>query len=112
MGDCRPSIAAALSAFGVPATVTRPAPDATPIPTTGIWTTPLAEVEPFGTDFQTLGARKVLAIARSATLPSAPRGTVILAAESQGGVLKTWRVDGYDGPVRPDEMRLRLVEAG
>lgn len=110
MGDSRPSMAAALSAFGVPATVTRPAPDDTTISTTGIWTRPRAEDQPFGTDFQKLGSRKVFAVPRSAGLPSAPRGTLVVAAEMRGSTAKTWRVDGYDGPLEPDEMRLVLIE--
>lgn len=110
MGDRRPSMAAALSAFGVPATVTRLAPDDSPVSTCGIWMSPRVEQEPFGSDFQKIGARKVFALQRSALLPNAPRGTAIVAAEFDGGDVKSWRVDGYDGPLQPDSMRLILVE--
>jgi hypothetical protein len=105
-------MAAALSAFGVPATVTRPAPNNTPLLTTGIWMSPTAESEPFGTDFQKLGTRKVFAVPRSAALSSVPRGTIVVAAEMLGAALKTWRVDGYAGPAEPDQLRLFLVDTG
>jgi hypothetical protein len=98
------------SNMGVPATVTRPAPDNTPVSTSGIWLEPEDETQPFGTDFQNRGARKVMAFARTAALANAPRGTVIAAAELAGGTVKNWRVDGYARSVTADEMRLILIE--
>lgn len=97
---------------GIPITVTRPAPDDTQVNTTGVWIErPLEEPRPFGRDVQHLGARKVLGIRRSTELQSAPRGTLILAAELEGGPVKTWRVDGgYQAAVEPDLMRLVLVQ--
>lgn len=104
------ALGATFNVMGVAATITRPAPNNTPVVTTGIWLDEKREQEPFGTDFQKRGARKVFAVAVSAALPNAPRGTVVVAAELEGAAAKTWRVDGYDGEVEPDLMRLILVE--
>lgn len=97
---------------GVPITVTMPAPDDTPIVTTGVWLErPLDEPRPFGRDLQQLGARKVMGIIRTTDLPSVPRGTLILAPEREGGPIKTWRVDGgYEAAVETDLMRPVLVQ--
>lgn len=85
-----------LAAHGVTATVTRPAPDSTPVTTTGIWhTAPLEEQRPVGTDFQRRDPRRVLALPRSA-LATLPRGTTIVAPETIGGDDKTWTVDGLE----------------
>lgn len=91
---------------GVPIVVTRPSPDDTPVSTTGIWLVqPLDETRPVGTDFQRRDPRKALAIKRDATLPTLPRGTLITAPETIGGVIKTWQVDGFDRPAEVDEWR-------
>lgn len=100
----------AFSNIGVPATVTRPAPDNAPVVTTGIWLEPEQETQPFGTDFQNRGPRKVMALRRTAALQNAPRGTAIVAPELAAGVAKHWRVDGYARPVDADEMRVILIE--
>lgn len=96
---------------GVAVTITRPAPDtvALTLPTGGIWMTPLDEQEPTGTDFSRRDPRKVMAVARTETLPTLPRGTLIVAAELDGGTPYTWRVDGYERPLEPDLMRVILV---
>lgn len=96
---------------GLPIAVTRPAPDDTPVTTTGVWIQrPLDESRPYGKDFQQGGPRKVLGIIRTTELPTVPRGTVIFAAELEGGTVKTWRVDGYEAAVEPDLMRVILVQ--
>ena len=82
------------SAHGVPATVTRPFPDDTPIETIGIWLTPITEDVPLGVDFQKREARHVFALQRS-TVPTVPRGTIILAPEWSHGTALRWRVDGH-----------------
>lgn len=93
MGDLRPSMGAALSAFGVPATVTRPAPaDTTPIITTIIWLSPVLIDSPGGGDFQRKDVRRVAALTR-ADVPTAPRGTRIDAAERDGDPVQAWQVD-------------------
>ena len=94
MGDLRVPMDSALSAFGVPATVTRPAPDNTPVISTGIWLPPpLDEPRPVGTDFQRRDPRRRLSLPRSAALAKLPRGTIIVAAERLGDAAQTWRVD-------------------
>jgi hypothetical protein len=99
-----------VSAHGVDATVTRPAPDNAPIQTRGIWvTTPLEEPRAYGTDFQRREPRRVLALARSA-VPTLPRGTTVVAAETIDGTVKTFRVDGLDPMVVPEQWRAILIE--
>jgi hypothetical protein len=51
--DIRVPMAPIVAAFGLDIQVTRPAPDDTPVPTTGVWIPPpLEETRPVGTDFQ------------------------------------------------------------
>lgn len=95
MADQRVPIAPLLAAYGVAATVTRPVPENTPIATTAIWVgLPVANAQPYGTDFRAREPRRRLDLVRSA-VPTLPRGTTIAAPEIQGGAVKTWRVDGY-----------------
>lgn len=97
-----------LSVHGVAATVTRPAPDNTPVVTTGIWVNrPLEEERPYGTDFQARRPRLVMALPRSA-LSTMPRGTTVVAPEQQGGANKTWKVDELDR-TETDHWRVVLV---
>lgn len=96
MGDLRPPIAAALSAFGVPATVTRPAPDTTPIHTTGIWLSPVLIDVPTGSDLQRTEVRRVFSVTRT-DVPTLPTGTRIDAAERLGNSVLAWRVDQLAG---------------
>lgn len=99
--------------IGVPIVITRPAPDDAPIETSGIWmVVPLDESRPVGVDFQRREPRQVLVIPRLATLPTLPRGTTLLAPELAGGVVKGWRVEGFEQPTQVDEWRVRLVEIG
>jgi hypothetical protein len=98
------------SAHGVVATVTRPAPDQAPIITRGVWiTTPLEEPRAFGTDFARREPRRVFALSK-ATVPTLPRGTVMVAADRVGGSLKVWRVDGLDPQVVPEQWRAIVTE--
>lgn len=101
---------ALVAVMGLPITVTRPAPNDTPVETRGIWLTPQTESTPFGADLARRDPRKTLAVPRSTTLPSAPKGTVIAAAETDASDVKTWRVEGYAQPMTVDEMRLLVVE--
>ena len=96
---------------GVAATVTRPAPDNTPIVTTAIWqtTAPLDEDRAYGTDFQRRQPRRILAIPRSA-VATMPRGTVIVAPGQPGGADETWHVDGLE-PVQADTWRVIVKQA-
>lgn len=107
MGDSRPEIASAMRAFGLPAVVTRPAPDNTPIQVTGFWTSPLVESDAFGQQRARVQPRKVFVIAR-AQINDVPRGTFIDAAEYQGGPIVTWQVDGLNDAAEPDHLRLTV----
>jgi hypothetical protein len=110
VSDLRVPLEPLLSAFGVPATVTRPVPDDAPITTTGIWLQPLEETRPVGADFQRRDPRKVLALPRSA-VPTLPRATLIDAPEELGGAVKTWRVDGFERATESDLWRATVVMA-
>lgn len=104
------SLSLVMAAHGVSATVTRPAPDSTPVSTTGLWlTTPQDEAQPYGVDISRRDPRRVLVLPR-ADLSSVPRGTSISAPEVLGGAAKTWRVDGID-QVQGDHWRVLVVPA-
>jgi hypothetical protein len=92
--DVRVPVAPILDAFGLPVTVTVPLGN--PVGTTGVWVQALEEAQPFGTDLARRDPRRVLAIPRTAALDTIPRGSVILAAEVEGGPTRTWRVDGLE----------------
>ena len=97
-----------LSAHGVPATVTRPAPDNLPVVTTGIWlTAPQDEPRPYGTDFQRREPRRIFVLPRD-VLPTIPRGTQVSAPDKAGGTVLTWQVDGVDR-TEADHWRVLLV---
>ena len=97
MSDLRVPMDPILNAFGVPATVTRPAPDNTPVLTTGVWVRPLhEEQEPFGANRRRREPRQVLSLPRSSALPTMPEGTFIVAPEEAGGTPVTWRWDGLE----------------
>ena len=99
-----------LSAHGVAATVTRPAPDDTPVETTVIWLTP-KEDQPGGSDFARLDPQRVLAIPR-ADLSTMPRGTTIAAAEADGGATKTWARESLDRSIDPHFWYVMVKELG
>lgn len=98
-----------LTTHGVPATVTRPFPDDTPIVTRGIWLTWDTDAPPTGTEFQRREPRKVLAL-RRLDVPTVPRGTVILAPQKGGDTVQAWRVDGTE-TVFADHVRVIVVAA-
>lgn len=83
------------SAHGVPAVVTRPAPNNTPVNTTGIWMTPALFEESAG-DMQRREVRRVLVVPRSSTLTTLPLETTIVAPEVLAGGNRTWIVEGFD----------------
>ena len=85
-----------LQAHGVDITVTRPAPDNTPIEgIKGIWLTPITEELPDRMDFQRREPRRVMALRRT-DVPAVPRGTLIVAPEKSGDDPRPWRVDSLD----------------
>ena len=99
-----------VTAFGLAITVTRPSPDDDAVQTSGIWLSPADEPQPFGTDFNRVGPRHVMAIPLSASLQTVPNGSQIVAAEYDGGPILRWRVDGSVDAKRPDEARVFLKQ--
>jgi hypothetical protein len=83
--------------YGVPATITRPAPDDTPVSGTVILRVEsLPEQRPFGQDFQRREGRRVLSVRRDDFAAALPRGTTVVAPERKGGTDKTWTVEGQE----------------
>lgn len=84
--------------FAVDATVTRPAPDDTPIQTLRangggvLWLTPRTEDGPVGS-FGRREARRVVALKRS-EVSTCPMGTRITATD-ETGTAGTWEVDAF-----------------
>ena len=106
--DYRPLMAALLRAFGVAATVTRPAPDDEPIVTEGIWV-PLGTMDmPEGGDWQRIEGLRCLAFDVDA-VPTLPRGTLIDAPERKGGTVRTWIVDGAAQPHGIDADQVKVI---
>lgn len=98
-----------LAAHGVAISVTRPGD--VPVETTGIWHAPLGEAQPFGTDLRRRDPRRVMEIPRDATLDDVPRGSVISAADRDGGAATTWRADGLERSDDPLRTYVILVPA-
>lgn len=92
--------------MGVPAVVTRPAPNDTPIETRLIW---VDRSTPDVPDAQAprREVRRVAAFQVSA-VSALPKGTRVVAAESQVGSARAWRVDGTDR-VEVDQIRVVLL---
>lgn len=89
--DLRPPLGPFFAALGVPATVTRPVSD--PIETTGIWVPTAAVDVPESADFRRREAQRVMAFRRD-QVPTAPKGTIVLAPEVTGGPVLRFVVDG------------------
>lgn len=97
------------SAHGVPATVTRPAPDNAPLSTRVIWVTPITEVAPEGGGFQRREPIRIASFRRD-EVPTVPRGTTFVAAAKMGDAEElTWLVEEID-QVNPDNTRVVVVE--
>lgn len=77
---------------GLDVTVTRPAPDDTPIETRGIWMT-VSTQDNAGGPFTRREGIKVMAFRRD-EVSTVPEGTEVLAAEEFGGDVIGWRTDG------------------
>jgi len=98
-----------LAAHGVPAVITRPAPDETPVTTRGIWLPSLTDEQRVGGDAQAANPRKVFVIPRDTTFTSRPpRGTLISAPDETGTDARLWRVDGLERS-ESDQWRLILL---
>jgi len=91
--DARVPFELLLDAFGVPATVTRPAPDEDPILTTGVWLPPDTESVPTGARVGRREVKRLLAF-RVEDVPSLPTRSRVIAAERLGDSEKVWQVDG------------------
>jgi hypothetical protein len=104
MSDLRPDLGVALAVFGLPATVTVPGGE--PVAATAIWLSPVS-VETVGVLAPTDRPQAVLALPRSA-VPSVPRGTVIEAAETEGGAVRTWIVEALLH-LGVDELRVLVI---
>ncbi len=107
MADLRVPFSVLQDAFGCPATVTRPAPEDTPISTTVVWSTPASPEMPAGGTFGRREVARSLSISK-ADVPTVPRRTRIVAAEIDGGASQTWEVDGTEF-IEPDCTRVLVV---
>lgn len=83
------------SAHGVPAVVTRPAPDDIAIETRVIWMTTTAEDQAAGGDYTRRDPHRVMVLRRD-QVATAPRGTVILAPEKADDTPVSWVIDAHD----------------
>src|SRR4051812_7503465 len=79
-----------MDAFGVAATVTRPAPNNSPIQTTVVWMGP-SDMDSGDPSFERREQRRQLSILKPA-VDAAPIGTLISAPEYEDGPVKAWRV--------------------
>ena len=102
--DIRISLTPIFEAFSVAATVTRPAPDDTPIVTEGVWLPEQTSELLGGTEMRRQDMRRIFCLDRS--IGAVPRGTRIAASEELGGTVKTWVVEGPD---REEHDLLRVV---
>ena len=105
--DLRVPLDPIFEALGVPAVVTRPAPDDVPIETTVVWVSPLTLEVPAGTELRRREQRHLGSFMR-AEVPTLPRGTVVVAAEVKGGTELAWQVDAIL-QVDADEYRALLI---
>lgn len=93
---------------GVPIVITRSDDADSPVSTTGTWLPDIVDDQPYGHDFNRLASRKVMLIARTATLSSIPKGSTIQAADADDSTVRLWRVEGYAAPVRYGRFRVVL----
>lgn len=107
MDDIRVPIRLAFDAFGVPAVVTRPAPEDVPIDTSIVWVLPLTEDAPGGLELGRREWKRIAAVLRD-EVPSVPLRTLIRAPEMLGGPVRRWRVDEVDR-IEADHMRVLVV---
>lgn len=106
MADLRVPFTVLQDAFGRPATVTRPAPDDTPVQTDIVWMTPATEDVPGG-PYQRRDPIRALSVSR-ADVPTIPRNTVVQVAEQDGADVRTWRVDATER-VEADHVRVIVL---
>ncbi|MGE3175917.1 MAG: hypothetical protein AB7O32_00490 [Vicinamibacterales bacterium] len=92
--DLRVPMDPILAAFGVPATVTRPAPDDAPLDATVVWLSPEAAGVPDGDPAFSRVDPKRFAAVSYAEVATIPRLTQVEAPETLDGPVLLWRVDG------------------
>jgi hypothetical protein len=109
LADMRVPMAAALAAFGVSATVTRPNEEPI-VGVTVMWISPLTEMFPGGGDLKVADRQRVLVISL-AEVPAVPRGTVIEAPEIAGASPGLWVVDALERR-EADHVRVLVVPEG
>lgn len=97
------------SAHGVPATITRPAPDDVPIETRVIWMTTAAQDQASGADYTRRDPHRVMVLRRD-DVPTAPRGTRILAPEKADDAPETWVIDAHE-TTQADQHRVIVMRA-
>lgn len=78
---------------GVRATVTPP--NGSPISTSGVWIDPDLLEAPAGGEFRRREGDRILGVRRD-HIPSAPRGTTVVAPLAEGELDQCWRVDSAD----------------
>ena len=100
MPEARVGVDPIFAAFGLAAIVVRPGDD--PIVTTAVWM-PEGTTDG-GVEIVRAVPRKILAF-RVDEVPSAPYGTLVMAADIDGGDAKVWRVDEI-GQVEADLIRV------
>jgi hypothetical protein len=88
--DARPSIASATGAFGLPAAVTPPG--GAPFNTTVFWLPPVTMDDPTGRELQRAEPKRILVIPVTSSV-LIPHGTLVVAAEFDGGPPASWKVD-------------------
>lgn len=100
-------LATNLALQGVPATITRPAPDDAPIDTRILWLDSLFVEAPVGAEFTRQTARRVMVLSRTA-VETVPLKTAVQAPERPGLSPVGWVVDGYAG-LHADHHRVYVV---
>ena len=90
--DIRPTLASALSAFGVDATITPPS--GSPVAARVFWLPPAMVESPTGSGVKVVETQRVLVLGRE--FGAAPRGSVVAIPEFDGEDASTWRVDSID----------------
>lgn len=107
--DVRVPMAVILEAFGVTAMVARPAPDDEPIETTAVWLPPVTEEQPTGAEFSRRARVRTLCLPRS-VVPTVPKGTRIVAPETDGEEPREWVVTALES-LDVDETRVNVLPA-
>ena len=109
MVDLVNSITHAAAATPVSVPIIFKTPSGSPIPTVGNWMDPRIFEAPDGAGFQRGEGSHFMSVL-IADIPSAPRGSVVVAPEVSGGLDKTWSVERSEPIVALGTRILILVE--